>query len=96
MENYLIAFLLVILLLVLYYKKCSEGLQDWIDFDIARDSPDPRQFLYVYREKDSHRNTPLDYYLQNKLWTEQGLILNRDGWDKFRPSISMNIAPDLM
>lgn len=96
MDKYCLAFLIVLLLIIVFYKKGAESLQDWIDFDIAREAPDPRHFLYVYREKDSHRNTPVDYFLQNKLLTEQGIILPRSGWNKFRPSNSMNIAPDMM
>lgn len=96
MKNYIIGLIVLLILIVVYSKYTAEALKDWIDFDIARDSPDPRYFLYVYREKDSHRNTPVDYYLQNKLRTEQGLILPRNGWQKYQPSNSMNIAPDLM
>lgn len=88
-----LAILLIVLLVILAMTHAKEGFQEWIDFDIARDAPDPRHFLYVYREKDQLMNTPVDYYLQNKMYQDQGVIAYREGWDKYRPSTNTSLTP---
>jgi len=84
---FIIILIVVVFFIIFLMCNCSEGLHDmWVDDDIAMRSPNPYFTLYWGRKKDGRLMSPDDYFLQNQLYEEQGLIPLRLGWKKFTPS----------
>lgn len=79
---------LVILVIILLLVSCKESMRDmyWVDDDIAMRSPNPYYVLYWGDQQDDTMMTPRDYYLQNMMYSQQGIIPKPRGWDMFRPA----------
>jgi hypothetical protein len=97
MHNFILLAIIAILVILYGCKYCNERFTNyWVDSDIAMRSPDPLFFEYIGLLQDKRLMTPVDYYLENKTWEDQGIIGHRIGWDKFRPSDNYSPGYELM
>lgn len=87
MHRFIMLTLIVLLIIVFGCRACRDKFTNyWVDNDIAMRSPDPAFFEYIGRIPDKRWMTPTDYYLENKIYEEQGMIGPKYGWDMYRPS----------
>lgn len=87
MHHFILLTLLVILIIVLGVRVNRDKFTNyWVDNDIAMRSPDPIFYEAIGNLPDRRFMTPTDYYLENTIYEQQGIIPPKSGWDMYRPS----------